>query len=355
MVSKQTAAPDLNVRVENSVNLDGLARWMDAIGEGSQPISCIEHLGGGTQNILVRFRRGDKEYVLRRPPIHLRANSNETMRREAKMLAALAQTNVPHPRLIAACDDETVLGVSFYLMAPVNGFNAKEGLRAFHAGSATVRERMGFALAEGIAALGALDHHALGLATFGQPANYLERQVSRWRSQLESYHNLRGWPGSDAIPGLLEISDWLEAHRPGRFTPGIMHGDYHLANVMYCTDSPELAAIVDWELTTIGDPLIDLGWLLATCWKEDPSGSGQPVAEWDAFPSAEELIAHYAARSVRELSNVNWYAVFACFKLGILLEGTYARACAGQAPRDVGESLHSKTLGLFRRALRWIE
>jgi aminoglycoside phosphotransferase (APT) family kinase protein len=340
---------------ENSVNLDRLARWMDTVGQGSHPISCVQHLGGGTQNILMRFRRGDEEYVLRRPPRHLRANSNETMRREAKMLAALAHTNVPHPPLIAACDDLTVLGSSFYLMAPVVGFNAKEGLPASHAASATIRRRMGFALVEGIAALGALDHESLGLASFGRPAGFLERQVSRWRSQLESYRDLPGWPGSDAIPGLNEVSEWLEAHRPASFRPGIIHGDYHVANVLYRNDGPELAAIVDWELTTIADPLIDLGWLLATCWKEDPNGSGEPIAEWDAFPSAEELIAYYAARSVRDLSNIGWYAVLACFKLGILLEGTYARACAGQAPGEVGDSLHSKTLSLFQRAVRWID
>lgn len=336
------------------IDFSRLAAWMDEQGLGSGPLLEVADLAGGTQNILLRFRRGDDTYVLRRPPRHPRSNSNETMRREARVLAALAGTDVPHARLLAACGDETVLGVAFYLMAPVHGFNPTTGLPPLHAGSAALRHRMGLALVEGIAGLGALDHEALGLADFGRPDNYLERQVARWKSQLDSYGEYPGW-SAGALPGVARVAEWLEAHRPSAFQPGILHGDYHLANVMYRFDGPELAAIVDWELATIGDPLLDLGWLLAT-WPdpEDESGRITTVTPWEGFPSAAELVDHYRARSARDLSHSEWYGVLACYKLGILLEGTHARACAGQAPKATGDSLHGKAVRLFERALRWI-
>ena len=328
---------------------------MDRQGIGDGPITGTQLLAGGTQNILLRFTRASKDDVLRRPPSVLRANSNETMRREARMLTAIADTDVPHPALIAACADDGVLGAAFYLMEPVDGFNATTGLPHWHAGSAMARHRMGLAMAEAIAALGALDYRALGLDGFGKPDNYLERQVARWRAQLDSYADLPGWTGPTAIPGVNDVAAWLERNRPAHFTPGIIHGDYHIANVMFRPDSAELAAIVDWELTTIGDPLLDLGWLIAT-WPESetPGPADVAVQPWDGFPTIDEMIAHYAARSRRDVSAVDWYAVLACYKLGIILEGTHARACAGQAPRAVGDMLHAKTIALFERALRRI-
>jgi aminoglycoside phosphotransferase (APT) family kinase protein len=121
---------------------------------------------------------------------------------------------------------------------------------------------------------------------------------------------------------------------------------------MYRFDAPRLAAVVDWELTTIGDPLLDLGWLLAT-WPEGTTGTVS-VTPWEGFPSADELVAHYAKQTTRDLSQIHWYGVLACYKLGIILEGTYARACAGKAPKATGDQLHASTIGLLERANRWI-
>jgi aminoglycoside phosphotransferase (APT) family kinase protein len=335
--------------VDSAVDIESLATWMTQQGLGSGPITDVTPLAGGTQNILLRLRRDGRDYVFRRPPLHPRPNSNETMRREARVLRALSGTDVPHPALIAACDDESVLGVAFYLMEPVDGFNPVGQLPQPHAGSPAMRHAMGLALVDGIAALGAVDYRAVGLDGFGKPDNFLGRQVDRWRTQLASYDEFSDWTGPQALPSVAAVGDWLERHRPAHFVPGIMHGDYHLANVMYRTDGPELAAIIDWELATIGDPLLDLGWVLAT-WPDGSGASTVSVTPWDGFPDAAELVTRYAAGSTRTLSSIDWYHILACYKLGILLEGTHARACAGKAPRETGDKLHGRAIHLFDRA-----
>ncbi len=335
------------------VDLKALTAWMDDRGIESGPLQDLTQLKGGTQNILLKFRRGDREFVLRRPPRHPRMNGNDIMRRESRMLGAIAKTDVPHPRLIAACDTEDVLGVAFYLMEPIDGFNATMGLPKLHAGDPAVRRAMGFSMVDASLALGAVDHEAVGLGDFGKVEGYLERQVPRWQKQLESYHDYEGWPGPGEIPGVDRVAEWLDANRPTSFKPGIIHGDYHLANVMFHNDRPDLAAIVDWELTTIGDPLIDLGWLLATWPEDDGSRPGSPVVvhPWEGFPKQTELVARYAEGTTRDMRAVEWYAVLACYKLGIILEGSHARAFAGKAPKPIGDRLHATTIGLFERAL----
>lgn len=336
------------------VDLAILEAWMDDQGLPSGEISDVEELTGGTQNILLKFSRGGRAYVLRRPPIHKRANSDETMRREARVLGALVGSDVPHPGLIAACGDEALMGAAFYLMEPVDGFNASIGLPPLHAGDAGIRRDMGFAMAEGIAALGGVDYLAVGLKGFGRPDNYLERQVSRWRHQLETYNEMEGYPGPE-IPGVERVADWLEANRPAEFAPGILHGDYHIANVMFRSDSGALAAIIDWELATVGDPLLDLGALFAT-WPDAKGNSplGNSTGVIQGLPSAAELVEHYRERSSRDLSAIDWYGVLACYRLGIILEGTHARACAGRANQQIGDLLHATTIALFKRALTLI-
>ncbi|WP_214319852.1 phosphotransferase family protein [Nonomuraea sediminis] len=323
-----------------AIDFAALGGWMDGQGLPGGPITEVAPVLGGTQNVMVRFERGGRPYILRRPPLHARQKSNEVLRREARLLGVLRDTRVPAPRLIAA---QTAQEPVFYLMEPVDGFNPSTGLPALHAGDPAIRHRMGLEAAAALAELGRVDPGRL--PGFGHPEGFLERQVPRWLGELDSYGRLDGYPGPD-IPHLDGTAAWLEANRPAGFTPGIMHGDYHFANLMFAHDGPRVAAIVDWEMCTIGDPLLDLGWLLAT-W---PSNNGHVPG----LPSPEELVAYYAELSDRDLSAVDWYAVLACFKLGIILEGSHARACAGKAPKDIGDLLHQTTLDLFARAQTWI-
>lgn len=336
------------------VDLDRLAAWMDDRGLGEGPLTDVTELTGGTQNILLRFERSGRSYVLRHPPPHKRKNSDETMRREARVLGALAGSDVPHPQLIAAEPDLEVLGAAFYLMEPIDGFNPSEGLPEPHRSDAGMRHAMGLSMAAAAAALSRVDHVAVGLDDFGKPDGWLERQVERWRGQLRGYDELDGYPGPE-IPGVEQVADWLDANRPATWRPGIIHGDLHFANVLVHRDGPELAAVVDWELSTIGDPLLDLGHLLATWPMDDgatPGGVGGGISD---LPSKDELVEHYASLSARAVDDVDWFHVLACYRLGIILEGTHARAFAGKAPKEIGDLLHATTVGLFERALAVID
>lgn len=334
------------------MNLEAVAHWMSAQGLGEGPLENVTGIGGGTQNIMLRFSRSGREYVLRRGPQHLRPRSNMVILRETKVLAALAGTDVPHPHLIAVCDDPGVLGDAvFYLMEPVDGFNAGQELPPLHASDPGVRFQMGLSMADALAKLGAVDHVAVGLADFGKPEGFLERQVPRWLSELESYREFENYPGPN-LPGVDDVAGWLDQHRPSAWTPGIMHGDYHAANVMFSRTGPEVVAIVDWEMSTIGDPLLDLGWLLAT-WRQ-PDGSSvfsHTLTGMEGLASTDDLLERYARNTTRDLSHISWYTVLACFKLGIVIEGTLARACAGKAPQEVGDQLHAAAVWLFERAL----
>lgn len=334
-----------------TTDLGAVERWMDDRGLGHGPIEGVASISGGTQNVMLRFERAGRRFVLRRGPEHLRPRSNDAIRRECRVLRALRGTAVPHPALIDACDDESVLGGPvFYLMEPVAGFGASTDLPALHAADASVRHRMGLALVDALAALHDVDHEAVGLGDFGRPDGFLERQVPRWLGELASYDDLPGYPGA-AIGPVDEVAAWLDAHRPSSWRPGIMHGDYHAANVMFSPDGPEVVAIVDWEMCTIGDPLLDLGWLLAT-WDLPgaPAEFAGALTRAGGLATGDELAQRYAGHSTRDLSALPWYVVLACFKLAIILEGSHARALAGLAPTEIGDRLHLTARRLFERA-----
>ncbi|HEX4110841.1 MAG TPA: phosphotransferase family protein [Solirubrobacteraceae bacterium] len=333
-------------------DLDALARFMDEQGLGEGPIEDVDRLSGGTQNVMLRFTRAGRGYVLRRGPEHLRPHSNAAMRREIQVLRALGATDVPHPQLIADHPDGEV---AYYLMEPVDGYSAQVTLPDRVRADPAERRAMGLAMADALGRLASVDHRAVGLGDVGQPEDFLERQIPRWLKEIERYRELDGYPGF-AIPGVKEIVSWLQAHFPAAWTPGLMHGDFHLGNVMFAPDEPRIAAIVDWEMCTIGDPLLDLGWMIAS-WPGRAPALDRIAGELGAaggLPDPDELVAAYAERSGRDVSQVEFYRVLACFKLGIVLEGTNARACAGKAPQAMGDRLHAMSVALFAQALEVI-
>ncbi|SNR80914.1 phosphotransferase family protein [Blastococcus mobilis] len=345
----EVRSPDSGV--EDLVDVAALQDWMQSQGVTDGPVRLGETLGGGTQNVLIKVRTGDRDMVLRRGPRHLRPRTNDMLRREMRVLEALSGTEVPHARLIAACPDEEVLGGAvFYLMEEVDGFNPAVGLSGAASRSLDVRRHLCLSTAAAAATLAAVDHEAVGLGDMGNPTGFLERQVGRWRSELVSYSSFAGYDGPD-LPGVEALGDWLDDNRPAQWRPGILHGDYHLANVLCDHRTGSVAAVVDWEMTTIGDPLLDLGWLLATWPRGDgPEILSDGVRALAGVVDRDDLVREYAERSTRDLSSVDWYVVLACYKLAIVQEGTYARACAGLAPREVGDRLHAGSLVLLARA-----
>jgi len=334
-------------------SLSDLARvhsWLDAEGISSGEITSSRPIGGGTQNIMIRFVQGGREYVLRRGPRHLRETTNSALTREIEVLRGLANSDVPHPRLIAACTDTSVLGDSvFYLMQPVEGVNAFVEISDLHRSDPIVRKQIGFELVDALLKLGQVDPESAGLDHLGRVEGFIERQVDRWLTELRKYNSIDGY--TCKIPHLEAVTEWLRANLPARSQPGLMHGDFHLGNAMITPDGPQIAAIVDWEMCTVGEPLLDLGWLLSTWQQPD----GEDVAESKLaaagnLATPEELLSYYSSRTERDLSDITWYRVLACFKLGILLEGTFARSLVGKAPRELGVWMHDRTIRLFNQA-----
>ncbi|WP_432841472.1 phosphotransferase family protein [Dactylosporangium sp. CA-092794] len=328
--------------------------WMDERGVGAGDIVDATLLAGGTQNLLLRFRRGDDTYVLRRPPLNKRPNSDESIRREAALLGELATTVVPHPRLIAACLDPAVLGANFYLMSEVDGFNPKTSLPAAFEADRGFHRRLGLAMVDALLTLESVPVDRLREAGFGDPDGWLERQVERWSQRLDAWAVMAGTEPDVLLPGAVALSRVLRSTRPASWRPGLLHGDFHLSNVLVRWDRPEVAAIVDWEVATVGDPLIDLGHLLATWPDRRQAGSPATVLDLPGLPSPEELIEHYAANSARDLTHLPWYRGMACYRFAILLEGTYARSLAGLADPVVGERLHTIARSLIDQGARMV-
>lgn len=333
------------------LNWENLHDWIQTQSlPGSGPATAVEKLAGGTQNNVFMIWRGSERFVLRRPPVHPRSNSNATILREARVLTMLAGSDVPHPSCYATCDDLSVIGVSFYAMAALEGFSPWGELPGRYGVEPEWRRAMGEEFVRAAARLASVDYQAIGLADLGKPDAWHARQVSRWRSQLEGYRDLLNYDGL-VLPYVDEIGAWLSDHLPSDGRIGIIHGDLNLCNAMFSNVAPQISGIIDWELTTLGDPMLDLGWVLAS-WREadDPPGQEPIVRPWDGFLSRSQLVRDYGERTGRDVSTMPWFFGLACFKLASILEGNYARAMAGLAPMDVGKRHHARALWLMTKA-----
>lgn len=248
-------------------------------------------------------------------------------------MRALKGTDVPHAELIAADETGEPLGKPFYLMAEIDGWSPMDGgWQPPFDTDLDARRELAFQLVEGAAKLGRVDWRAQGLEGFGRPEGFHERQVDRWLSFLKDFQVRE-------LPGLDVAADWLRANRPERFTPGIMHGDYQFANVMYAHGAPaRLVALVDWEMTTIGDPLLDLAWALLGYDGDEPR-IDDFYLPLGGMPRRSELLAHYEAVSGLSTENIDYYLVLANFKIGIVLERTYAAGVTrGEADSEVAQA-----------------
>jgi aminoglycoside phosphotransferase (APT) family kinase protein len=309
------------------IDVERLGKWMDSAGIGAagEPIET-SYISGGSQNEIYEVRRGDVRGALRIPPTTAPESRDDGILREWRIIEALDGTEVPHTPAIAMCEDKSVLGRSFYLMGFVEGWSPM-GLenRTWPAPFDTdleARKGLAYQLVEGIALLGNVDWQAKGLQDLGRPDGFHERQVDRWTGFLE---RIKG----RELPGFDEAAAWLRTRRPIDYVPGLMHGDYQFANVMYREGAPaKLAAIVDWEMGTVGDPKLDLGWVVQS-WPDDTmadAARGGGYVDMYAMPSRAEVLDHYAAVSGRQVDDIDYYIVLAKWKLAVVLEQGFQRA-----------------------------
>jgi aminoglycoside phosphotransferase (APT) family kinase protein len=331
-----------------------VAAWMDTQElEPGMPIT-VTRITTGHSNEVFRVERGDLVAILRRPPRTPLSPTAHDMAREFRLLNAFTDPAgwhdarpVPVPVPIALCTDTDVIGVPFYLMEPVDGVVVREAVPPALADIPDVGRACGFALLDALAGIHEFDWQVGGLDGFGRPDGYLERQVPRWIGQLEKYKT-RPLPDVDAA------GEWLAAHTPPPQPSGVIHGDYKLDNVMLAPQPPvALVAVVDWEQSTVGDPLVDLGWVLGL-WAEAGEISlagASPFGNDARVPTRRELLDRYADHSRRDVTNVDYYCVLGLFKLACVMEGSFARFRAGTSDDAYFASLEHGVPALARRAL----
>jgi len=305
---------------------------------------------GGHSNETFFITLGSLHYVLRRPPLGPLLPTAHDVAREYRLLVALYGTKVPVPQPIVLCEDTTIIGAPFYVMERINGVAIRDRLPETFVADVAARAGLGESLIDLLADLHSLDWQALGLASFGKPTGYLERQVRRWTGQLDA-SRVRPLPDLDAV------TQWLGQNIPTSSTATIVHGDYRLDNVLFAPTVPaHPLALIDWEMATIGDPLADLGYLLSF-WRED---GDPPVpfadATWEmtaqsGFSKRRDLIARYHERTGRAIDNIPFYVTLAIWKLAILLEGSYARFLAGTTDDPFFNQLEAFVPTLAIRAL----
>ncbi len=310
------------------VDFAALTQWLDDERPGLRqgPIDG-DLVAGGKSNLTYRITDGVSVWALRRPPLAHVLPSAHDMAREFRVISALGVTDVPVPAAYALCAGPEVLGAPFYLMSFVDGvvFDQPERLAALTPGLARQACEL---LVDTLLELHSIDPASIGLADFGRPDGYLARQVKRWHAQ---------WQASETTPRpeLDQVVERLTATMPAQGAPAIVHGDYRLTNVIYRPDVSGIAAVVDWEMATLGDPLADVGLLAVYHSLAAVSDGVMPAMSPDnGFLSAEEMAARYAAGAGRDLSKLDWYIAFGYYKLAVISEGIHYRYLQG---KTVGE------------------
>jgi len=330
---------------EPLVVTEPLAAFLDAHGIGSGELSFAP-IGEGHSNVTFLVTRGDAEFVLRRPPRGPLPPSAHDVLREARVLVAV-EGRARVPRVLAVCDDALVMGAPFYVMERVEGFVVTNEVPA-PLDTIEDRRRMGEDLIDTLVEIHAVDWRAAGLEGYGKPTGYTERQVRRFTGLWE--HNK-----TRDIPQVEKVGRWLAEHLPDSPPATIVHGDFRLGNVIVGPQPPaRVAAVLDWEMSTIGDPLADLGYL-CTLWvsRNDPSlGMFEltGVTREDGFPLREELIARYEERSGRSMTDIRWYQTLALWKSIVFMEGNYKRAISGATDDPYLKSFGDGVIMLAQRA-----
>jgi aminoglycoside phosphotransferase (APT) family kinase protein len=324
MGDEATGSEDVSEAAPDGIDVSGVEAWFALNVPSASPPLSFERIAGGHSNLTFRVNDvGGNRWALRRPPLGKRLGSAHDMAREHKVVSALGSTGVPVAPVVGLCEDESVSGAPFYAMEFVEGPILRGLAEAEMFPDEGDRRAIGERVADTLAAIHAVDPDAVGLGDLGRKEDYVARQLHRWQGQWEKSKTRE-------LEAIDSVHERLSARIPKQGPATIVHGDYRLDN-MILTPTGEVAAVVDWELCTLGDPLADVGLLMAY-WprrEDDPVSLGQPANLAPGFPTGEELLSRYAERSGRDLSDLDFFIALGYWKLAIILEGVYARYAAG--------------------------
>jgi aminoglycoside phosphotransferase (APT) family kinase protein len=329
----------------DGIDADGVTHWFEETVEAIETPLEFERISGGRSNLTYRVTdSGGHRWALRRPPLGERLASAHDMSREYRIISALASTLVPVANAVGLCEDEAVNGAPFYVMDWVEGPILRSIDQIDEFPDESDRRAIGERVIDTLVAIHSVDPDEIGLGELAKKEDYVARQLHRWNGQWEKQHTRE-------FPLVSEVHDRLAARIPEQGPAAIVHGDYRLDN-MILTPRGEVAAVVDWELCTLGDPLADVGMLLVYWGGEEEDLSAlRPATTAPGFPTRADVVARYAERSSRDLSQIEFYVALGLWKLGIILEGVFARYMAG----GYGEADKESAKGFARTVEKLIE
>ncbi len=315
------------VRERHRFDEDALGSYLRANADGFDGEVRIGQFAGGQSNPTFLVESGGARYVLRKKPPGKLLPSAHAVDREYRVMKALAETDVPVPQMVVLCEDEAVIGQMFYVMACVEGRIFRDAtLPDMEPGErAAIYDSMNDTMAK----LHKVDYEAVGLGDYGRPGNYIERQTARWIKQYEASK-------TDEIPSFDALVDWLPKNIPPGEDTSIAHGDFRLENMIFHPTEPRAVAVLDWELSTIGHPLADLGYNVQGFYMPQASGAVGGLGSSPAgIPSVQEYAATYAERTGRDrIENLDFYIAFSMFRMAAIVQGIVMRAKQGNASSD---------------------
>lgn len=339
------------IRPDEGFDLAALARYLDGRLPGAAGPLEAEQFPGGHSNLTYLLRYGGAEFVMRRPPLGPVAPTAHDMTREHRVLTALWPVFPPAPRPFLLCEDPSVIGAPFYVMERRRGVVIRREWPRELGEDPAVRHRISEAIVDVMVALHAVDWRAIGLGGLGRPAGFVERQVRGWTERWERAKDRE-------VPAVTEVARWLLERIPAPAGATLVHGDLKLDNVMLDPADPSrVVAVLDWEMCTTGDPLVDLGQLLCY-WPQadDPAPRREAVAAVTTLPgffTRAEIVERYARLSGRDLSRIAFYEAFALFKTAVVVQQIFIRWKRGQTrdPRFAGFAPRVAALAEAARAL----
>lgn len=350
----EVVATDAEARVMEVPPLlivETITRFMDQVGLGEGPITW-ERIGDGQSNITYRIRRGAQTYVLRRGPRPPLPKSTHDMLREARIQHLVSEAGVPVPKILATCDNEALLGVPFYIMEYLEGEIITDSVPVPLA-SMEERSRTSQAVVDVLLALHSIDVTEGELAILGKPEGYLQRQV-------KTFTGLWDINTQRALPAMDDLTQWISTHIPTQQASALVHGDFRMGNLMFAKDAPaRVIGVLDWEMSTLGDPLADLGYLTATYSEpgEDPTVMElTSVTREKGYWRRQQILDYYASQSTLTLKQLPWYEALALWKAAVFCEAIYTRWLKGERPHDTrfGPSLEAGVPQLIERAQSFI-